>query len=330
MEAEAQSTAAAEGAAAQEQGRESRMSGVREPAVAGRFYEASPDRLTASLRECFLHQLGPGALPRVMTEGPGRITALVSPHAGYMFSGPAAAHGFGALAADGLPETVVILGPSHYAAERRAAVSLASGWRTPLGEVAVDVELGRALAAGCPLIVADESAHRGEHSIEVQVPFLQFVFGERTPKICPICVRSHPLSAPDQLISDANQMGQHLAQALGGRRAVVIASTDLSHQVPQAVAERMDGLVIEAMLKVSPDLLLRTVAEHEISMCGPVPVAIALCFCLARGGHEGELLRYYTSGDVIGERSAVVGYTSVALRRQVEPEATGSAPQPKS
>ncbi len=303
------------------------MPGVREPAVAGRFYDRDPERLIASLRQCFLHPLGPGSLPRAAADGPGRIAAVVSPHAGYMYSGPAAAHSFHALAADGVPDTVIILGPSHYATDRRAALSPASAWRTPLGEVQLDEDLGRELLERCRLLVADERAHRLEHSLEVQVPFLQFIYGERMPSICPICVRSHPLSASDQLLADAAEIGQALAEALAARRGVVVASTDLSHQMPQVEAERLDRLALDAVLAVNPEQLLRTVAELSISMCGPVPVAIALLFCQARlrqdaGLAEGrkleaQLLRYYTSGDVIGDRSAVVGYASVAIARPV-------------
>jgi hypothetical protein len=301
------------------------MPGVREPAVAGRFYEASSEALRASLRDCFLHQLGPGALPKVAAEHRGSISALVSPHAGYMFSGPAAANGFSLLAADGVPEIAVILGPSHYSAERQAAISTAASWRTPLGQVAVDTDLTRQLTSICPLLAADESPHRFEHSLEVQIPFLQYIYGDRVPAICPICIRSHPSlppasagragTSPRQVGADAQQIGEALATTLSGRRAVVIASTDFSHHLPHAVAQRQDRLALDPILALDPQRLLQTVVAHSISMCGPVPVAIALHFCLARGPHQAELLRYYTSGDIIGDRDAVVGYASVAIRR---------------
>ena len=291
------------------------MSGVRDPAVAGSFYASTKEDLAQSLRECFLHDLGPGALPEVAADGPGLLDALVSPHAGFMFSGPGAANGFAALAADGIPETVVILGPSHRGIDRRAAVSLAEAWRTPLGQVSVDTDLCRALIEESDLLVGDDEAHRLEHSLEVQVPFLQFVYGPRAPKICPICVRSHPLGSIDQLLLDATSLGQTIARVLAERRAVVLASTDFSHQVPHTMAERQDRMALDAILALDPGLLLRTVADHDISMCGPVPVAIALAFCLARGPHTAELLRYYTSGDIIGDRSAVVGYGSLVVRR---------------
>jgi AmmeMemoRadiSam system protein B len=291
------------------------MSGVREPAVAGRFYEGGKEALTASIRGCFLHSLGPGSLPEISSDGPGLIDALVSPHAGYMFSGPAAAHAFAALAADGIPETAIILGPSHYATARRGAVSLAKAWRTPLGQVPVDLDLGRRLIETAPLLDADDQSHRAEHSLEVQVPFLQFIYGDRVPKICPICIRSYPVGEIDPLIEDAKALGEAIAHTVGARRALIIASTDFSHHIPHSLAERQDRLALDAVLALDPEALLRTVYEMDISMCGPVPVAIALFFCLARGPHRPELLRYYTSGDIIGDRNAVVGYASLVIRR---------------
>jgi len=291
------------------------MSGVRQPAVAGRFYEGTRGTLARSLRECFLHPPGPGSLPEADPEGPGLIDAVVSPHAGHMFSGPAAAHGFAALAADGVPDIAIILGPSHYAAERSAAVSGADAWLTPLGQVPVDAELCRELVAASPLLEADDHAHRLEHSLEVQVPFLQFIYPDRVPPLCPICLRSHPMSNVDQVVEDARDLGRTIAQAVGSRRAVVVASTDFSHQIPDDVARRQDRLALDAILAQDPERLLRTVYENEISMCGPVPVAAALSFCLARGPHEAKLLTYYTSGDIIGDRRAVVGYASLVIKR---------------
>jgi len=292
------------------------MPGVRQPAVAGQFYEGRKETLAASIERCFLHPLGPGKLPLASGNGPGLIGAVVSPHAGYMYSGPAAAHGYRALAEDGTPDTIIVVGPSHLTADRLAAVSLVDAWRTPLGDVALDTDLGHELIAASPLFEADETAHRGEHSLEVQLPFLQFVYGERMPRILPVCLRSHPMGDGEQLIEDAEAMGEAVAKAVGSRRAVVVASTDLSHQVAQEVAQRQDRLALDAIEAMEPAGLLRAVRRHHISMCGPVPVAVALWCCLAQGKHQAQLLAYYTSGDIIGDRRAVVGYASLVVRRQ--------------
>jgi hypothetical protein len=292
------------------------MPGVRQPAVAGQFYDGRKEELAAAIERCFLHPLGPGALPVANADGPGLIGALVSPHAGYMYSGPAAAHGYRALAEDGIPQTVVILGPSHYNLDRRAAVSLADAWRTPLGDAAVDIAFGQELIEASPLLEEDEQSHRDEHSLEVQVPFLQFAYGERMPKILPICLRSHPMGNTEALIADAQAVGETIARIAGARRVVVVASTDFSHQVPQEVAQRQDRLALGAIEAMDPAGLLETVRRHRISMCGPVPVAVALFACLVRGEREVELLTYYTSGDIIGDRRAVVGYASAIVRRR--------------
>jgi hypothetical protein len=292
------------------------MPGVRQPAVAGQFYDGRKEELAAAIKRCFLHPLGPGELPAANADGPGLIGALVSPHAGYMYSGPAAAHGYRALAGDGIPQTVVILGPSHYNLDRRAAVSLADTWRTPLGDAAVDIAFGQELIEASPLLEEDEQSHRDEHSLEVQVPFLQFAYGERMPKILPICLRSHPMGNTEALIADAQAVGETIARTAGARRVVVVASTDFSHQVPQEVAQRQDRLALGAIEAMDPAGLLETVRRHRISMCGPVPVAVALFACLVRGEREVELLTYYTSGDIIGDGRAVVGYASAIVRRR--------------
>lgn len=294
------------------------MAGLRPPAVAGSFYERRPEALLQSLQGCFLHKLGPGRLPKVDPQGPGRVRALVSPHAGYLYSGPAAAHGYAALAADGIPDSVVLLGPSHYTSDGGAALSLAEAWRTPLGDVPVNRELGKQLLASCDLLIADEATHASEHSLEVQVPFLQFLYGERVPSLIPICLRAHPWEEVEGLISKTQRLGKALANAIGARRVVVIASSDFSHQVPQPFAEQQDRLALATILALEPDRLLRTVQQHRISTCGPVAVAVALACCLAQGGGKAELLRYYTSGDILGEKSAVVGYASVLIRREGE------------
>jgi AmmeMemoRadiSam system protein B len=292
------------------------VAGIRPPAVAGSFYDARADALVRSLRGCFTHRLGPGRLPQANSEGPGAISALVSPHAGYLYSGPAAAHGYAALAADGIPDSVVLLGPSHYTADGGAAVSLAEAWRTPLGDVPVQRDLCQELLAASDLLAADEQTHASEHSLEVQVPFLQFLFGDRVPGLVPICLRTHPWDEVEALVADARRLGEVLAEVVGARRVVVIASTDFSHQAPQEFAEQQDRLALDAILALDPDRLLRTVQEHRISTCGPIAVAVALAYCQARGGGKAELLRYYTSGDVIGEKAAVVGYASVVIRRE--------------
>jgi AmmeMemoRadiSam system protein B len=292
------------------------MSEVRAPAVAGQFYERSPRRLEESLRDCFHHRLGPGRLPEVNGSGPGAITALVSPHAGYVFSGPAAAHGYVALAADGIPEAVIVLGPSHHFPGHSAAISTAAAWATPLGEAPVDDALRRKLLAEDDLFAADERTHMPEHSLEVQVPFLQFTYRDRLPPIVPVCLRAYPLNSVAQAAEGAKRMGEAIARAISGRRVALIASTDLSHHFPYDEAQRRDQLALDAIRAMDPARLLQAAVAMDIRMCGHMPVAVAMHCCLARGPHAAELFSHYTSGDIIEDRSAVVGYASLALRAE--------------
>lgn len=283
---------------------------VRAPARAGQFYQGEAAALRRQLEWCFAHQMGPGQLPADTVEPreTGRSLGIISPHAGYMYSGPAAAWAFRALAVAGRPQALVLLGPNHTGLGVQVAVSNASGWQTPLGEVPVDQELASELCRRSGLLVLDEAAHRFEHSLEVQLPFLQYIYSPPVP-VVPIClgVSSWP---------DAQELGQALAEAGKQKELVIIASTDFSHQVPQQVAERLDGMALERVLALDPEGLLALVAREGITMCGPMPVAVMLTAALAMGADSARLLRYYTSGEIAGGMGGVVGYASVLIRRQ--------------
>ena len=277
--------------------------------MAGQFYAGTASRLRDEVAAAFRHRLGPGDLPQVADPGPRDLIALVSPHAGYMYSGPAAAHGFAALAADGKPDTVVILGVDHRGVGVPIAVSGASAWRTPLGEVPVEGDLSRRLAESTGVAI-DDSAHAAEHSLEVQVPFLQTLLGDSW-RLVAVVIAEH---GPDAL----RRFGEAMADVLEGLNVLIVASTDFSHYVPQAMAERDDRLAIDAILNLDGDGLLATVDRHRISMCGAAPVAATLFAARRMGAGSARLLRYFTSGDTSGDYSAVVGYASVAISRAVQ------------
>ncbi|MEF8874292.1 MAG: MEMO1 family protein [Candidatus Thermoplasmatota archaeon] len=270
---------------------------VRRPAVAGQFYPGTESTLEQKIEECFKHELGPGEIPS--EKGNEReIKGLVCPHAGYVYSGPVAAHSYKALAEDGLPETVVILGPNHQG--MGAAVSLGDeDYKTPLGTVEIDEELADSLAGG--VIEKDNIAHRREHSIEVQIPFLQY-FSDSF-KLVPICCNKQDLRS-------STKIGEKIREASEGKDVVVIASTDFSHYVLKENAEKKDKMAIEKILKNDPDGLFQTVQENNISMCGYGPVASMM---VGSGGTEGELLKYATSGDVVNQRE-VVGYGAISFK----------------
>ncbi|MFH0897516.1 MAG: AmmeMemoRadiSam system protein B, partial [Candidatus Bathyarchaeota archaeon] len=201
---------------------------IRLPCQAGTFYSSSAAALKKQVEECFLHRFGPGNLPKVEA-GPQKLTSLISPHAGYMFSGPIAANGYYLAAQEGRPDTVIILGPNHTGYGSGVSIMVEGVWRTPLGDVEVDTELAKDIQQSSELIDIDENAHRFEHSIEVQLPFLQYVYGT-TFKLVPICMMMQDLQT-------SCDVGESAAKAASGRNVLIIASTDMSHYEPHKIAE---------------------------------------------------------------------------------------------
>lgn len=279
---------------------------VRMPVVAGQFYEANPVALERQIQECYLHRLGPGRLPELAPHGPRRIVGLVSPHAGYVFSGPVAAHGFAALAADGEPEVVVVVGLNHGRMGLHPAVQTAGAWRTPLGDVPIASDVAQLIAAALPDFETSPAAFRGEHSLEVQLPFLQYLYEQD--------LRFVPVMMADQDLRAAETVGAALATALQGRDAVIVASTDMTHYESPQTALRQDQLLIERIEALDPAGLIRTRQVHGISMCGVGPVAAMLFAARALGATGARMLAYATSGDVMPSYE-VVGYLSAVVTR---------------
>lgn len=285
---------------------------VRKPAVAGMFYEASADELRAEIERCFLSPFGPGRLPMVETKGPRRIAGLVSPHAGLVYSGPTAAHGYFRLAEDGLPEIAVLIGVNHRGYGAPVAVGNQVVWRTPLGDVAVDAETAQRIVSLSNYAEEDELAHRIEHSLEVQIPFLQYL-GQRRMRIVPVLI-GVPVRDSGAL-AVAEDIGSAVAQAVEGRDAIVIASTDFSHYESRQSAEQKDSQAIRRILELDEKGLLETVSDLDISMCGVVPTAAVLAACKLLGAKSARQLSYNTSGDITGDHSRVVGYAAIEFDR---------------
>ncbi len=277
--------------------------GVRKPAVAGTFYAATRDGVLGQLEWSYQHRLGPGEMPEVDAAGTRDIVGLIAPHAGYMASGPVAAHAYGALARDGIVDTAVIVGPNHTGYGNAISVWVSGAWSTPLGNARVDEVSARQLVGG--IVRADESAHIYEHSVEVQVPWLQHLYGDS--------VRIVPVAMLAQDLKSAEELGSALAELQGN--VVLIASTDFTHYEPQASAMHKDATVIEAIRSLDSSEMYRRLGEEACSMCGYGPVAAVVHAAKLRGAVRTELLAYATSGDVIGDYSRVVGYASIALLR---------------
>ncbi len=271
---------------------------MRYPAVAGQFYEREPAALRKQIDACYRHPIGPGKKSAVAKDGPRTLKGLVVPHAGYMYSGPVAAHAYGALAQDGLPETFVIFGPNHTGLGAATALG-AHDWETPLGVVEYDRDLGSRILKDP--VTEDIVAHRHEHSIEVQLPFLQDL--SEKVMFVPICMGLQDLR-------HAVQVGEVVRDAIAGRDVVVLASSDFSHYIPKAEAARRDRMAIDKILVFDVRGFYRTVQENDISMCGFGPV---MAMMTAIGSARPELLKYASSGDV-APMEDVVGYGAIAMR----------------
>ncbi len=275
---------------------------IRKPAVSGMFYAGTARELEEQIKWCYKHELGPGALPRVNQEGPREIMAIVAPHAGYYYSGPVAAHAYKELSNDGIFDTAVILGPNHTGYGYPVSLWTGASWNTPLGEVEINEELAQRLLGEA--IKADETAHIYEHSIEVQLPWLQHLY--KKVKIVPITMLA-------QDIETARTVGKAISQA--GDNLIIIASSDFTHYEPHSVAIEKDNSVIEAIVALDEEELYKRCVSLNCTMCGYGPVASAIVAAKEMKAKRASLLKYATSGDTSGDFSRVVGYGSIVIKR---------------
>ncbi|MCS7096566.1 MAG: AmmeMemoRadiSam system protein B [Nitrososphaerota archaeon] len=284
------------------------MAKIRHPYVAGAFYAGSAESLKRQIEnECFLHPHGPGKIPKVSEAGPRRIVGLICPHAGYMYSGPVAAHAYYSLAVDGKPEVIVLLGPNHSGLGSALAIMNEGVWRTPLGEVEVEAATANQIVKASKIIDVDAAAHRYEHSIEVQLPFLQYIFGSGF-RIVPICFLMQDLTS-------AREVGEAVARALDGKNAVIIASSDMSHYEPHKTAERKDKMALQAVEAMDEEKFYSIIESYNVTACGYGPIAALITAARMLGAKEAKLLCYRTSGDISGDYSSVVGYAAVQFTK---------------
>jgi hypothetical protein len=272
---------------------------MREPAVAGQFYAFDKEGLQKELKKSFAFSGEPKK-----SKNKNSILSAVCPHAGYMYSGGVAAYSYRALKEDRTAETFVIIGPNHGGVGPAVSVYPSGEWETPLGKIEIDSKLAQEIAGD--KFTLDDSAHTFEHSAEVQLPFLQRVFKDF--KIVPICVL-------DQRLDLMKELGERLAKVLDENRHVVIASTDFSHYIPNEDAYSRDFKAIEAIKSLDENALFEAIDKYDISMCGYGGVAATIVYSKFKGAKKGELLKYMTSGDVTGDKSAVVGYGSLILKK---------------
>ena len=280
---------------------------IRRPTQAGSFYEGNAEALKTQIENCFLQELGPKKHPEVNKNGPRNVIGLVCPHAGYMYSGAVAANAYYALAEDGKPDTVVILGPNHTGYGSGLALMNEGVWRTPLGDVEVDGETANRIVRETRLVDVDDLSHRFEHSIEVQLPFLQYLYGSGF-KFVPICFQLQDLQS-------AVEVGRSLVEVLASKNAVVIASSDMTHYEPQGNAEEKDLAALKAVEAMDEKLFYSTIEKRHVTACGYGPIAAVMVASKGLGATEARLLCYKSSGDVTGDYSSVVGYAAVSFKK---------------
>lgn len=267
---------------------------LRLPSVAGRFYPSDPDELRTTVRAC----LQAGA---TQPQAPVRAKACLVPHAGYIYSG----HVVGAvLARISLPARIVILGVRHYPRGERAAILSAGTWRTPLGDAPIDTSLAGELARAWPLLKEDSVAHSAEHSLEVQLPFVQVLATNFT--FVPIALGTIQL---EELVAIGQAIGQVLAAC--GDTVLLLTTSDMNHYEDDATTRTKDRKAIERLLQLDAPGLYNICRAENISMCGLGPAVAMLTALKEMGPTQAELVRYATSADVSGDRSAVVGYAGM-------------------
>jgi AmmeMemoRadiSam system protein B len=266
---------------------------IREPAVAGRFYPANPRELKHQIENL----LGDAAGPKLRARG------CVVPHAGYMYSGHVAGAVFQRLE---LPARFIILCPRHYREGQPLAIMSEGSWRTPLGEAKIDSALAVELKNACSLLREDSVAHRMEHSLEVQLPFLQMLAGDF--EFVPIALGTDRFAALEEL---GRAIGDVVAQCK--EAVLLVASSDMNHYESDDITRAKDRKAIDKILELNPRGLFDTVRHEGITMCGFGPAVSMMTAARHLGAKRAEVIRYATSGDVTGDRDEVVGYAGIAV-----------------
>ena len=267
---------------------------VKEPAVAGTFYPADKDSLKKSVED-FLSKAE-------TSPDHGKLIAIISPHAGYIYSGQTAAYGYKQIQGSDI-KNVILIGPSHRSAFKGASVYTKGSFRTPLGNVKINERLAEGLLNESADVRFSPEAYEGEHSIEVQLPFLQTVLKDFT--IVPVLIGSPSGRTFEHLIQKLTEMLDE--------KALLIASTDLSHYHDYPTAKEMDGKIISAVQRLSPKDTIELLRSGKSEMCGGVPVIIAMEVARRSGANLGVVFKQANSGDVTGEKDKVVGYASIGL-----------------
>lgn len=265
----------------------------RKPAVAGQFYSASSRTLLREVQ---------GYTSRDETKA--RAIGIVSPHAGFMYSGEVAGAVYSRIQ---VPETFILIGPNHTGLGSPVSIMSSGEWEIPSGVLKVDGDIAEDILRESPVFREDSNAHLLEHSLEVQLPFIYYF--SSGVKIVPITMMT---GSPQVCMQAGTAIARVIARS--GRDVTVVASSDMSHYEEDSVARKKDRMAIDRILSLSPEGLYETVVNEQISMCGFVPATTMLHAARELGAREAVLVKYMTSGDVSGDYSSVVGYAGVIVK----------------
>jgi MEMO1 family protein len=277
----------------------------RKPSVSGIFYSSNKEQLVGELKGCFANKIfGPGRLPP--SDEVRKIYGIVSPHAGYLYSGGVAANGYYSISSSKF-NNVILVGPNHYGLGSSVATTMNGIWESPIGDVMVNPQVAKDIASRATSMDFDEFAHSRDHCLEVQIPFLLFVTEKF--RIVPII-----LTNQDEYL--ALELGSAISDTVNeciskGDEFMLIASSDFTHYESNSEAHRKDSQLIKSILSLDISAFYYTLREYNVSACGYGAIATVMVAAKNLGATRGELIRYATSGDVTGDKSSVVGYSSI-------------------
>ena len=272
---------------------------IRNPVVSGQFYPDKKEDLENMIKSCFDHKFGSKSQRKTQE---GKVYGIISPHAGYMYSGPTASHSFSSISSQN-PELVIIIGPNHFGIGEDAAAMNDVKWETPLGLVEVDSESSEKVVQKSKIVTIDSFSHSRDHSLEVQVPMLQYVL-ENEFRILPIILRS-------QNKETAIDVGNSITEIAREKNAIIIGSSDFTHYEENSFAYSQDKALIEPILEMNIDKFYSVLKDKQVTACGFGAIASTMVACKNLGATRGEILSYATSGDISGDKSSVVGYAAI-------------------
>lgn len=282
---------------------------IRKPCVSGLFYEADTQLLENNLKNIF------NSTKQVISKESNKkreTYAAIVPHAGYVYSGKTASYAFAKIAEDTLPDTIIIVGPNHTGYGDSISLTTNEVWKTPLGNIEIDTEFNNELEKIDSNVTFSQIAHIKEHSIEVELPFLQYIskIKEDTFKLVPIVITQQEKDICIQLAKSIYEVSKKL-----NRDCIIIASTDLTHYEPSQIAKNKDERILKSIEDMDIESLINNINKYQISMCGYGPTITAISYSKLVNANTPLILNYSNSGDAFGDYESVVGYTSAIIKK---------------